>query len=162
MRYRHCRMVFGIFLIIGSSSCQSAEPFCRISSVSSGSNIVSAVCHYYEHESASAWNKTYEMRTPAFKSLVPFSAYADQMNRDSKEWKLERVEITKIREQDKKAFIDLTFLERKISEKDSDKGKTMKFQGSAIWINKEGNWYCYDCVTRAHLTLNAPIAPEPN
>jgi len=148
-------------LALVSTACSSTEEFCDVASAFRQETIVKSVCDYYQYENSSSWDKTYDMRTAAFRRLVPVAKYVKQMTNDSKNWKLERIQIVDVQFRGNKADVDTIFFERRILEDERiPKGAIMKFRGNSIWIKNESGWFCYDCVTRAHFALNAPLASE--
>lgn len=139
----------------------SAEEFCDVGPQFRSDSLVNSVCTYYQYESSAFWDKTYKIRTSAFRDLVPIATYVKQMTNDSREWKLLRIQIVNVRHLGSKADVDIVFYERRISENGQvPKGTLVKFRGNSIWTMKGADWFCYDCVTRAHFALNAPLAGE--
>ncbi len=55
-----------------------------------------AVTNYYNNESNKKWKITYSYRPPSFREIVNISVYKKLMNKHSRNWSLENIEITNV------------------------------------------------------------------
>ena len=125
------------------------------------------VMEYYGHEQNQEWTKTYELRSPGFRKSVPLATYVEQMRRDSAGWKLEAFSVLDVKKKDGKAQVSMQFVElapasfaRNTGAKEVKDPLKMSLIESSVWILVDGKWYCYDAVSRMHLSANNPVVPE--
>lgn len=125
-------------------------------------NLRDSILSYYTAEDNSAWPVTYNLRSAAFKRLVPFDTYKKEMEKGVSGWDLTQVEIVSVltNEPDMKVF-KVRFFER-INGSVSSKyysgriqaGKIVSTDEEVIWKLEDKSWICVQPGSRLHLPLN--------
>lgn len=119
---------------------------------------------YYSFEKNKDWNNTYKYRTKKFREAIKFENYAAEMEKGSKGWSLEKVEIKKIVDDNNKAKVVLIFKEIppkeyfkqfNIPDEKITKTSTVTNKGWGIWVYENNDWYSLDAVSRGHLFMNS-------
>ena len=70
---------------------------------------------YYKFEKENNWEKTYNFRTPLYRSGVPKEIYIKTMTRDMEGWTLDKFKIKDYKIQNNFAEVEILFIERQVS-----------------------------------------------
>jgi hypothetical protein len=152
-----------LFVALLTTSCSSGiERF---------GNLETRVQQYYTYEKNNEWEKAYGMRTPAFRRTVPIELYLSEMKKDNNSWHLDDIQILHAKEKNGKVYVTIKFSETApISIVSAELRMKMASPGAStiqtertedgVWMRVDNEWFCYDAVSRSHLSMNVPLVSE--
>ena len=153
----------GLFIGLAATSCSS--------DIGRFSGLEARVHEYYRYESREEWIKTYSMRTPTYRRSVPINTYIAAMKRDNDGWRFEDYQILRTKEKIGKVHVTIRFVEiapitfvpADLRAKAFPPGTTtvrMERVEDSIWMRINNEWFCYDAVSRSHLSQNEALVFE--
>ena len=126
------------------------------------SDLLESIHIYYRHEQEKSWDKTYEMRTEAFRSSTEFEYYQKTMAEDYSGWELLGYEIKSIDSNVNEYILSIVFDEKpsesyKKSHFVPDDINRLRIIDESIWKKEYGEWKCVSAGHRYVLSLNSRI-----
>ncbi len=144
--------------------------FIEANSSDDSADIKRQVATYYSYEKAKKWEKTYELRTPDFRALVPLDTYVETMRRDSQGWQLKEFTAIEVNKKGNRAVVKMRFVEEPPADFLTNIGPTgaqpkpkmreMAFMENTVWLSIGGIWHCAEAGSRMHLSLNHAVSAD--
>ncbi len=114
---------------------------------------------YFNAEKSKNWDFTYELRYEEFKESVPVSVYVNQMNKDSKGWKMISYTLGKFKISTNQAEILVEVKEEVPIKLRVNEESSITFKGILKFVCKNNEWYILEAPSRNHFSLNTAIVP---
>lgn len=112
------------------------------------------IVNYYNLEIRNDWEQTYLYRTKKFRDTVSKETYKRIMARDAEGWNLLKFKIIEMRKRDSVVEVKVNFIER------TPQGIILEVNENTGWTKIDSGWFCQDCGSRTHFSLNAPLVKE--
>jgi len=134
-------------------SCSKPEKSCNVKGLIKTANM------YFNAEKSKNWDFTYELRYEEFKESVPVSVYVNQMNKDSKGWKMISYTLGKFKISTNQAEILVEVKEEVPIKLRVNEESSITFKGILKFVCKNNEWYILEAPSRNHFSLNTAIVP---
>ena len=115
---------------------------------------------YYGAEKNHDWERTYQMRTPSFRRVVPRERYFREMEEDTRGWGFIAYSIIGGRQLENLVFVKIRFTERTPPQGDLPEGALIESVEITIWKKFDDAWLCISPGTRHHIRLNSELVYE--
>ncbi len=135
--------------------------------------LIKAILDYYQAEQAHDWQTTYALRGARFATVVPFEAYAHQMDIDAAGWNLIAIDGRSVRVDGALTEVTMSFQEdlghevaaRLLGQELTspiDTGMPQRYSQSEVtqWTMDDGQWVALTPGARQHFVFNERMVWE--
>lgn len=161
-------MPFMLVLLLGTAAARAADTLAASGLDELGDRaLIKAILDYYQAEKTHDWQTAYALRGARFAAVVPFEAYARQMDIDTSGWELVGIDGRSVRVEGNVTRVTLSFQEDLGHEvaarllgaelaSPSRNGAPQRYSQLEVtqWTLEDGQWVALAPGARQHFVFN--------